>query len=55
MKKLKRFPNSGYVGGVCHGIGVYTGTPPIMWRIIALFTPSFWIYIILWIFLKKGE
>ena len=55
MKKLKRFPNSGYVGGVCHGIGVYTGTTPIIWRIIALFTPSFWIYIILWIFLKKGE
>lgn len=55
MKKLQRFPNSGYIGGVCHGLGLHTGIAPIIWRVIAVFTPSILIYIILWIFLEKGD
>tara|TARA_A100001011_G_scaffold382309_1_gene451880 strand:+ start:619 stop:1071 length:453 start_codon:yes stop_codon:yes gene_type:complete len=55
--KLVRFPDKGYVGGVCHGISVYTSTSPIIWRIIAVLgiSGSIWIYPALWIFLKKGE
>ncbi len=54
--KLVRYPNKGYVGGVCHGIGVYTGIPPIIWRIIAVvgIGGAAWIYPTLWIFLKKS-
>ena len=55
MKRLQRFPSKGYIGGVCHGLGEHTGIDPIIWRFIAIFTPSLWVYIFLWIFLKKGE
>jgi phage shock protein PspC (stress-responsive transcriptional regulator) len=54
MKKLQRFPKSGYIGGVCHGLGLHTGLAPIIWRIIALITPSVLVYVVLWIFLKRG-
>jgi len=54
MKKLQRFPKSGYISGVCHGLGLHTGLAPIIWRIIALITPSVLVYVVLWIFLKKG-
>ena len=55
--KLVRFPNKGYVAGVCYGIGVYTGIPPIIWRITAVvgIGGAIWIYPLLWIFLKKSE
>ena len=55
MKKLQRFPKSGYIGGVCQGLGLHTGIAPIIWRVIAVFTPSILIYIIFWIFLTKGD
>jgi|TARA_R110000744_G_scaffold235792_1_gene353414 phage shock protein PspC (stress-responsive transcriptional regulator) len=55
-KPILRFPKNGYVGGVCHGIGVYTSTPPIIWRIISVLgiSGAIFIYPTLWIFLKKG-
>ena len=57
MNKLERFPNSGYIGGVCHGVGLHTAIAPILWRVIAVLflPPSIFIYFILWIFLKKGD
>jgi phage shock protein PspC (stress-responsive transcriptional regulator) len=53
--KLYRFPKSGYIGGVCHGLGNHTGLDPIIWRIIAIFGGFGLIYIILWIILEKGD
>ena len=55
-KPILRFPENGYVGGVCQGIGVYTSTPPIIWRIISVLgiSGAIFIYPTLWIFLKKG-
>lgn len=53
--KLRRSRTNWYLGGVCGGIGEATGTRPILWRLIFIFTPSFWVYIILWIALFKEE
>jgi len=52
-KKLHR--GNGYIGGVCQGLGNWSGIPSILWRIAFLFILP-WavsIYIVLWIFLKK--
>jgi phage shock protein C len=54
-EKLFRFPNKGYIGGVCHGLGEHTGIDPILWRIVTVFGGFWFVYLILWIFLKKGE
>jgi phage shock protein C len=54
-EKLFRFPKKGYIGGVCHGLGEHTGIDPILWRVIAFFGGFLPAYIVLWIFLKKGE
>lgn len=53
--KLQRYPNRGYIGGVCHGMGEHTGIDPILWRILAFFGGFGLIYLILWVLLKKGE
>jgi phage shock protein PspC (stress-responsive transcriptional regulator) len=53
--KLYRFPKSGYIGGVCHGLGNYTGIDPIIWRIITIFGGFGLIYFILWIMLENGD
>jgi phage shock protein PspC (stress-responsive transcriptional regulator) len=53
--KLYRFPKSGYIGGVCHGLGNHTGIDPIIWRIITIFGGFGLIYFILWIMLEKGD
>ena len=53
--KLYRYPKSGYLGGVCHGLGEHTGIDPIIWRVLTIFGGFGLIYVILWIFLKKGE
>ena len=54
-EKLFRFPNKGYIGGVCQGLGEHTGIDPILWRIVTVFGGFWFVYLILWIFLKKGE
>ena len=53
MNKLYRYPQDGYLGGVCHGFAVYTKTDPIIWRILTIFAGLSVLYIIFWIFLKK--
>jgi len=54
-KKLQRYPQKGYIGGVCHGMAEHTGIDPILWRILAFFGGFGLIYLILWALLKKGE
>jgi len=48
---------NGYIGGVCEGLGKWTGIPSILWRLIFLLAnfPSILVYVILWIFVKKNE
>jgi phage shock protein PspC (stress-responsive transcriptional regulator) len=56
MQRLVRYPEKGYVAGVCHGMGIHTGLDPILWRAIALCSGGgFLVYLVLWVFLKKGH
>jgi phage shock protein PspC (stress-responsive transcriptional regulator) len=53
-KKLHR--RKGYIGGVCAGLGEWSGLPSILWRILFLFTAgSFWAYLLIWIFTEEKE
>jgi phage shock protein PspC (stress-responsive transcriptional regulator) len=54
MNKLYRYPNKGYLGGVCYGFAVYTKTDPIIWRILAIFAALGMAYLVFWLFLEKG-
>lgn len=51
----KLYRGSGYIGGVCEGLGNWLGIPSILFRVAFLFLipAAFWIYVILWIFLSK--
>lgn len=53
----KLYLGNGYIGGVCEGLGEYFGIPSILWRIgfIFVFQYVFWVYIILWIFVKRKK
>jgi len=53
MKKLFRNPKRGYIGGVCQGLGEHTNTDPILWRMLSIFGGFCFIYLILWVILKK--
>jgi len=55
MKKLHRYPKEGYLGGVCHGLGVYTSLDPIIYRVIAFLNPFLLIYIVLWVCLPTKK
>jgi len=55
MNKLYRYPEQGYLGGVCHGMGKHTGIDPIIWRVLTIFGGFGIIYLILWIFLKREK
>tara|TARA_B100000497_G_scaffold127870_1_gene171483 strand:- start:731 stop:976 length:246 start_codon:yes stop_codon:yes gene_type:complete len=52
-KKLYR--GNGYIGGVCEGLGEWSGIPSILWRVgfLSSIPATFWVYVILWIFLSK--
>ncbi len=54
MKKLFRNPKEGYLGGVCHGLGEYTGSDPILWRVGFLLCLGPLVYVGLWIFTKEN-
>jgi phage shock protein C len=42
------------IAGVCGGIGKYTGINPWFFRILFLILGGgFWIYILMWIFIKE--
>ena len=52
-KKLYR--GNGYIGGVCQGLGEWSGIPSILWRVAFLFVipAALCIYLTLWFFIKK--
>jgi len=54
MKKLYRYPNKGYIAGVCHGLGVHTNIDPLIFRILTVFGGLGFVYLVFWIILKKG-
>jgi len=51
----KLYRGGGYIGGVCKGLGRWSGIPSILWRIAFLFfiPAAFWIYLVLWILISK--
>ena len=54
MNKFYRSEDNSYVGGVCGGLGNYTGIDPIIWRLAFIFIPStIWIYLAMWAFTKS--
>jgi phage shock protein PspC (stress-responsive transcriptional regulator) len=55
MNKLVR--TGGYLGGVCEGLGIWSGLPPILFRIgfLFVFPYAFILYILLCIFVKRKE
>ena len=55
MKKLYRYPDKGYIGGVCHGLGEHTNIDPVIWRIVTVFGGLGFVYLVFWIVLTKGE
>ena len=54
MKKLYRYPDKGYIGGVCYGLGKHTNIDPVIWRLITIFGGLGLAYLVLWIFVEKG-
>jgi len=52
MRKFKR--GDGYVGGVCQGLGEYTNTDPIFWRLLFFFVLGPIVYLIMWALTDTG-
>lgn len=55
MNKLRRSSTSSYIGGVCGGLGEWSGIPSILIRIgFLFFIPAvIWVYLLLWVLIKK--
>ncbi len=55
MMNKKLYRGDGYIGGVCQGLGDWSGIPSILWRVSFLFIIPFalWVYLVLWIFVSK--
>lgn len=53
MRRLYRYPDQGYIGGVCHGFGEYTAIDPIIWRVLTVFTGLIILYFVFWFFVPK--
>ncbi len=55
--KNKLYRSNGYIGGVCQGLGDWSGIPSILWRVGFLFVlpGAFCVYVILWMFLSKNS
>lgn len=56
----KLFRQGGYIGGVCGGLGEWSGIPSILWRLaficgLCVASGTFWIYILMWIFVKQND
>jgi len=51
----KLYRGWGYIGGVCGGLGRWSGIPSFLWRVAFLFfiPAAFWIYLVLWVVLSK--
>ena len=60
MKRLRRYPDKGILGGVCEGLGKYFDIDPsiirIVWAVAMLvFGTGILLYIIAWICIPNGE
>lgn len=62
MKKLfRRSTSDRVIAGLCGGLGDYTNTDPVIWRVatvlLALFSCSlfFWGYLIAWMIVPKDS
>ncbi len=51
--RLKRNPKEGYLGGICHGLGIHTNLDPILWRALFFLCLGPIVYIIMWAIIKK--
>ena len=53
----KMYRGNGYIGGVCQGLGEWSGIPSILWRVAFLFfiPMAFWIYLGLWVILSRRD
>ncbi len=51
----KMYLGNGYIGGVCEGLGDWSGIPSILWRIgfLFVFPYALGIYLALWVFVKR--
>lgn len=60
-KRFRRNKIDGVLGGVCAGIGDYTGVDPVIVRILTVVTTfmtggtAFWVYLGLWIFVPSDK
>ena len=59
-KKLQRDPKNKVIGGVCSGIAKYFDIDAALVRLLFAvaffaFSTGFWLYVILWIIVPKGE
>jgi phage shock protein C len=51
---MRRSKTDKIIGGVCGGIGKYTNMNPWIFRILFLLLGGgFWIYLLMWIFIKE--
>ena len=51
---MRRSKNDKVIAGVCGGIGKYTDMNPWIFRILFLLLGGgFWIYLLMWIFIKE--
>jgi len=48
------YRRGGYLGGVCEGLGIWTGTPSIIWRFLFIIADvGGLIYLLLWMILPR--
>ena len=58
-KFFRRDKNRKILGGVCSGIARFTGTDPILWKLLFIFgalvpcCPSILIYLLMWIIVPE--
>ena len=58
MKKYHRVHDESKIFGVCSGIGNYTNTDPLIWRLVFFFSiftpfPIIMTYLLMWIIIPK--
>ena len=50
---MKRSKTDKVIGGVCGGLGKYTGANSWVFRILFLLFGAFWVYLLMSIFVKE--
>lgn len=52
---MKRSKTDKVIAGVCGGLAKATGIDAWLFRLIFIFGGGFWIYILMWVFIKEEE